>query len=146
MTSLRPFAAPSASALDEAHRFLEDCVARSQIAGAVALVARGDETLQLDCGGWRDVDADLSVEPDTIFRLASMTKPITSVAALGLIEAGHLRLDEPVARYIPAFADAQVFDGVDDGQARLVPLERPITIRDLLTHTSGLSGESPHPS
>jgi Beta-lactamase len=109
-------------------------------------VARGDETLQIDCVGWRDVDADLPVEPDTIFRIASMTKPITRVAALRLIEAGRLRLDDPVARSIPAFATRRSSTESMTASARLAALERPITIRDLLTHTSGLSGVSPHPS
>jgi CubicO group peptidase (beta-lactamase class C family) len=80
---------------------------------------------------------------DTIFRLYSMSKPITSVAAMMLVEDGKLGLDDPVSKYIPAFAEAKV--GVekrnDEGALTLVdmPLERPITIKDLLRHTSGLT-------
>lgn len=137
---------PPEAALDAARASVEACVGRSQIAGAVALVAQRDETIRLDCVGERDIAAGLPMEPDTIFQIASMTKPIVSVGVLMLSEAGALSLDDPVDRFIPAFADSTVFDGLDpDGLARLVPVARVITIRDLLTHTSGLSGEAAHP-
>jgi CubicO group peptidase (beta-lactamase class C family) len=93
------------------------------------------------------------MSPDTIFRLYSMSKPVTSVAAMMLVEEGKLALDDPVSKYIPAFADMKV--GVEkrgeDGKLTLslVPLDRPITIEDLLRHTSGLTygfhGDSPVP-
>ena len=93
--------------------------------------------------GVRDVATQLQMTADTIFRLYSMSKPITSVAAMMLVEEGELSLDDPVAKYIPAFADVKV--GVEtpdqDGKPALVlePLNRPITIEDLLRHTSGLT-------
>ena len=68
-----------------------------------------------------------------------MTKPIVSVGVLMLVEAGQLGLEDPLTRYIPEFADATVYAGVEDGRIRLAPLERPITVEHLLTHTSGLS-------
>ena len=132
--------------LERALASVESSVARGEIAGAVVVVSRHDEVVQLAGIGLRDIEAGLPMEPDTIFRIASMTKPIVSVGALMLVEAGKLRLDDPVSRYIPAFADAMVFAGVEDGSVRLAPLERPITVQHLLTHTSGLYGQPPHPS
>jgi CubicO group peptidase (beta-lactamase class C family) len=121
-------------------------VDRGEIAGAVMLVARQDRVAQLACVGLRDIEAGKPMEPDTIFRIASMTKPIASVGALMLIEAGKLRLDDPVSRYIPEFAEVKVFAGVEDGRARLAALERPITVYHLLTHTSGLEYDAPDPA
>ena len=136
----------SSSGLERARAQVESRVERGEIAGAVALVSRHDQVAQFACIGLRDIEAGLPMTPDTIFRIASMTKPIVSVGALMLVEADKLRLDDPVSRYIPEFADARVFAGVEDGRIRLAPLERPITIHHLLTHTSGLFGEAPHPT
>jgi CubicO group peptidase (beta-lactamase class C family) len=132
--------------LERARAHVESSVGRGEIAGAVLLVTRHHRIAQLASVGMRDVEAGLPMEPDTIFRIASMTKPIVSVGVLMLVEAGKLGLDDPLARYIPEFADATVYAGVEDGRIRLAPLERPITVNHLLTHTSGLFGESPHPS
>jgi CubicO group peptidase (beta-lactamase class C family) len=136
----------SGSGLDRARAFVESSVQRGQIAGAVVLASRHDQVAQLACIGLRDIEAGLPMEPDTIFRIASMTKPIVSVGVMMLVEAGKLRLDDPVSRYIPEFADATVFAGVEGGRVRLAPLDRPITIHHLLSHTSGLFGEAPHPT
>ena len=77
---------------------------------------------------------------DTLFRIASMTKPITSVAVMMLVEQGRVLLNDPVARYLPEFADAKVLERVGDEDAfRLVEPARPMTVRHLLTHTSGLT-------
>jgi CubicO group peptidase (beta-lactamase class C family) len=133
------------SGLDRARDYVAGCVERGEIAGAVSLVARHDDVAQPACVGLRDIEAAKPMEPDTIFRLASMTKPIVSVGVLMLVDAGKLRLDDPVARYIPDFADIRVFAGVDDGRVKLAVLERPITIHDLLTHMSGLAEHPPHP-
>ena len=86
-----------------------------------------------------DVQAYRPIEPDTIFRIYSMTKPITSVAFMMLYEAGHFHLDDPVSEYIPELGDLKVFAGTGQTGPRFVGQERPITIRHLLTHTSGLS-------
>ncbi len=136
----------SSPGLERARAYVAACVERGEIAGAVMLVARHDQVAQLACIGLRDIEAGTPMEPDTIFRIASMTKPIASVGALMLIEAGKLRLDDPISRYVPEFADVQVFDRVDDGHVRLAALERPITVHHLLTHTSGLAGDAPHPA
>ena len=94
-------------------------VERGEIAGAVVLGARHDQVAQLACIGLRDIEANLPMEPDTIFSIASMTKPFASVGTLMLVEAGKLSLDDPVSRYVPEFAEATVFAGVEGGRVRL---------------------------
>ena len=100
--------------LDSALDHVRGSVATQQIAGAVAMVARAGEVVQLASVGHQDIEAGLPMQPDTIFRIASMTKPIVSVAALMLVEAGRIDLDDPVARTIPAFARTKVF--AEDGR------------------------------
>ena len=136
----------SSHGLERARVFVESSVQSGQIAGAIVLASRHDQVAQLACIGLRHREAGLPMEPDTIFRIGSMTKPIASVGALMLIEAGKLRLGDPVSRYVPEFADVQVFDRVEDGHVILAALERPITVYHLLTHTSGLAGDAPHPA
>jgi CubicO group peptidase (beta-lactamase class C family) len=136
----------SSAGLDRAIGYVTGCVERGEIAGVVMVVSRHDQVVQLACVGQRDSDAGRPMEPDTIFRIASMTKPITSVGALMLVEAGRLRLDDPVSRYIPEFADVEVFDRVEDGRVVLAPLARPITIHHLFTHTSGIDSDAPDPA
>src|SRR5450759_1432819 len=85
----------SSPGLERARAYVAACVERGEIAGAVMLVSRHDQVAQLACVGQRDVEVSLPMEPDTIFRIASMTKPITSVGALMLVEAGKLRLRRP---------------------------------------------------
>ena len=135
----------SAPGLEQARAYVEGCVERGEIAGAVTVVTRHDQVVQLACIGMRDIEAGLPMEPDTIFRIASMTKPISSVAALTLVEAGRLRLDDPVSRYVPEFADLEVFDRIEDGRVVLAPLSRPISIHDLFTHMSGIDSDAPDP-
>ena len=135
----------SGSGLERARAYVAACVERGEIAGAVMLVSRHDQVAQLACIGLRDIEAGKPMEPDTIFRIASMTKPITSVGALMLVQGGRLRLDDPISRYIPDFAEVKVFAGVEDGRARLAPPDRPITIHHLLTHTSGITWDAPDP-
>ena len=135
----------SSPGLERARAYVAACVERGEIGGAVVVVSRHDQVAQMTCVGLRDIEAGLPMTPDTIFRLASMTKPITSVGALMLVEAGKLRLDDPVSRYIPEFADLEVFAGVYDGRVVLAPLARPITIHDLLTHMSGIDSDAPDP-
>ena len=135
----------SSLGLERACAYVDSSVERGEIAGAVMLVSRHDQVAQLACVGQRDLEAGLQMEPDTIFRIASMTKPITSVGALMLVEAGKLRLSDPVSRYIPEFAQVEVFDRVEDGRVVLAPLARPITVHHLFTHTSGISQRAPDP-
>jgi CubicO group peptidase (beta-lactamase class C family) len=118
-------------------------VEKGIIPGAIVLVARQGKIAWLDVVGMLDPQTKASMRKDAIFRIYSMSKPITSVAAMMLFEDGRLRLDEPVSTYIPAFKDVKV--GVEkpgpDGQPmlELVPARRPMTIHDLLRHSSGLT-------
>ena len=115
-------------------------VERNLIPGAVVLIARSGHIAYAEAFGWRDREAEAPTELDAIFRIASMTKPLTSVAAMILAEEGKLQIAAPVAEYIPEFAGRTV--GADR-----VPAKRTMTVQDLLRHTSGLTyatfGDSP---
>ena len=112
---------------------------RESAAGYVMMVARHGKLVYSAAVGQRDREKQLPMTLDTRFRIFSMTKPITSVAVLMLYEEGRFHLDDPVSRFLPAFAQSRVFTGVDAaGQITTEPLKKPITIRHLLTHTSGL--------
>src|SRR5690606_5450388 len=106
--------------------------------GGVLLVTREGDVVLEHAFGWRDLEADDLMRPDAIFRIASMSKLVTSVAALMLQEEGKLLLSDPVSKYIPEFARTTVAVPRDGGGYDVVPADRPITIRDLLTHTSGV--------
>jgi CubicO group peptidase (beta-lactamase class C family) len=133
----------SLAALDRIGDYIRNEVTTGKIPGAIMLTQQHGQPVYFENFGVRDVATQLQMTADTIFRLYSMSKPITSVAAMMLVEEGELSLDDPVAKYIPAFADVKV--GVEtpdqDGKPALVlePLNRPITIEDLLRHTSGLT-------
>jgi CubicO group peptidase (beta-lactamase class C family) len=137
--------APSAAGLARITGFFENEVATGKLPGAVVLIQQHGLPVYLKSFGVRDVATKLPMTPDTLFAIHSMTKPITSVAAMMLIDDGKLALADPVSKYIPAFAGVKV--GVEsrtkDGKPvlDLVPANRPVTIRDLLRHTSGISYE-----
>jgi CubicO group peptidase (beta-lactamase class C family) len=130
-------------ALARIDTMLDDSVARREIAGGAALVARNGKVVYLATSGQRDAEAGLPIESSTIYRIASMTKPVTSVAVMMLREQGKLRLDDPLSRFIPEFKAAKVLatkpTGKTGPEPATVPAEREITIHDLLTHTSGLT-------
>ena len=110
-----------------------------KIAGAVMLVARRGEIVYLDSMGWQDRESKTEMQSDSIFRIYSMTKPITCTAAMMLYEEGRFRLSDPLFTYLPEFADVKVYvSGQGDEMVTEAP-NRPITIHDLFTHTSGLS-------
>ncbi|MEZ2145505.1 serine hydrolase domain-containing protein [Bradyrhizobium sp. DN5] len=122
--------------------YIRNEIATGKIPGAILLLQQHGKPVYYENFGVRDVATEISMSADTIFRLYSMSKPITSVMAMMLVEEGKLSLDDPVSKYIPAFAKMKV--GVEtkaeDGKVALV-LEapnRPVTIKDLLRHTSGL--------
>ncbi len=107
--------------------------------GAVAVVADHDAVVYRGVSGHADLQGRRPLREDAIFRIYSMTKPITSVAALMLVEEGRLRLDDPVAHYLPAFASLQRVTGGDVDDPQLASVTRPLTIRHLLTHTAGFA-------
>ena len=110
-----------------------------RLPGLAVAVVRDDRLAWFETYGLRDVEARCPVEPDTIYRMYSMTKPITTAAALMLYEEGCFQLDDPVAKYIPAFSETRVFAGGDADSFETEPLARSITVHDLMTHTSGLT-------
>jgi CubicO group peptidase (beta-lactamase class C family) len=130
----------SGARLERIGQALRADVERERIAGAVVLVARRGRVAYLEAVGFRDKAASARMTPDAIFRIASMTKPIVSVAAMSLHEEGRLQLSDPVSKYFPSFAGLKV--AVESGEgADLVgvPPQRAMTIQDLLRHTSGLT-------
>lgn len=116
-----------------------NAVASGDIPGAVSLVWRRDELLQFQSVGLRDIEAKLPVERDTIFRIASMSKPVVSVVALILMERGAMRLDDPISKWAPEFARMRVLRRPDSPLEDTYPAPRAITVEDLMTHRSGLS-------
>ena len=135
---------PSAEKLQLLSDFFENEVATGKISGAVVLIQQHGRPVYLKTFGLRDVRTGRPMTTDTIFALRSMTKLITSVAAMMLVDAGKLSLDDPVAKYIPSFADAKVALAKTNAQGEppfeLVPATRQPTIRDLLLQTSGIAG------
>jgi CubicO group peptidase (beta-lactamase class C family) len=125
--------------------FFDNEVASGKLPGAVVLIQQHGRPVYLKTFGVRDIQTRLSMTPDTIFALHSMTKPVTSFAVMMLIGAGKLSLDDPVAKYIPSFAEMKVAVESSGGQGEpsleFVPAQRLLTIRDLLSHTSGIGFE-----
>ncbi|HEY2186096.1 MAG TPA: serine hydrolase domain-containing protein, partial [Xanthobacteraceae bacterium] len=128
---------PGGSGIDAA---LHSAVARNDVPGVVALVTDRRRVLYQGAFGVADVSTGSALTADALFRIASMTKPVTSVAAMQLIEQGRFGLDDPVEKYLPEFANLQVFESFDaaTGAYRLRPASRPPTVLHILTHTSGL--------
>ena len=116
-----------------------NAVATGDIPGAVSLIWRGGELLQLETVGLRNIEAKLPVERDTIFRIASMSKPVVSAVAMILMERGAMRLDDPISKWAPEFAQMRVLRRPDSPLDDTYPAPRAITIEDLMTHRSGLS-------
>ncbi|MDP7067423.1 MAG: serine hydrolase domain-containing protein [Acidimicrobiales bacterium] len=110
-----------------------------RLPGVNVLVSRGGKIVYRYMHGFRDLERKLPVESDTIYRFYSMTKPITSIAAMQLYEKGLLQLKDPISRWLPAFSDSQVFIGGDALRPETKDAAREITVHDLLTHTSGLT-------
>src|SRR5580704_4452701 len=119
--------------------YIRNEIAAGKIPGAVILIQQHGRPVYFESFGLRDVESRRPMTADSIFRLYSMSKPITSVAAMMLVEDGKLRLDDPLSKYIPAFAEAKVGVEKPDGKLVLEPLQRQTTIEDLLRHTSGLT-------
>ncbi|MEK9283466.1 MULTISPECIES: serine hydrolase domain-containing protein [unclassified Bradyrhizobium] len=134
---------PAPEQLDRITAFFDNEVTSGRLPGAVILVQQHGKPVYLKTFGVRDVRTGLAMTTDTIFAIHSMTKPITSLGAMMLIDAGKLALADPVSKYIPSFADTKVGLEVTkpDGKLALdlVPPNRPVSIQDLMRHTSGIS-------
>jgi CubicO group peptidase (beta-lactamase class C family) len=117
---------------------MQKYVDENKLPGMITLVAHNGKIVHSETYGLMDTDKPM--REDAIFRIASMTKPVTSVAVMILYEEGYFQLDDPVADYIPELSNLKVFSSVDRHGIQTVDPVRPMTIRDLLTHTSGLSG------
>ncbi len=129
----------SSERLSRITSLLQGYVDRGELPGMIATVARQGQTVYFEKVGWMDCEARKPMCDDAIFRIASMTKPITSVAIMLLYEEGHFHLNTPIAKFIPAFKDAKVFVCATGSGVELAPLQQDITFRHLFTHTSGLS-------
>lgn len=119
--------------------FLHATMAAGRIPGWVLALSRRGRLAHTSSGGWADVEAGRPVKADTLFRIYSMTKPVTAVAAMILYERGAFELSDPVARFIPSFGEMRVFLGGSDVRSVTEPATRPITLWHLLTHTAGLT-------
>ncbi|SBT88277.1 CubicO group peptidase, beta-lactamase class C family [Streptomyces sp. DI166] len=128
-----------AEALRRLDRHFAHHVDEGRLPGFLVAVARGGRVAHLTTYGQRDIAAGLPVEADTLWRIYSMTKPVTSVAALLLMEEGRLDLDDPVGRHLPAFAEPRVYVSGSGANVRTRPAAGPLLIRHLMTHTAGLT-------
>lgn len=129
----------SPARLEKLHEFMRGRIDSGEYLGAVTLVARHGKILDWQAFGHRDLMRTSRMDPESIFRIYSMTKTITSVAVLMLMEEGRFALDDPVARYLPEFSDMAVFAGGTVDAPVLRPAARAITIRHLLIHASGFA-------
>ena len=135
----------SSERLERLDRVMQGYVDRNEVAGVVTLVARRGKVVHFSAKGQRDVEAGAPIGHDTIFRIASMTKPIASVALMMLYEEGHFQLRDPISKWLPEFADVQVAvptppqERIDGSRYKLIPAARPITVQHVLTHTAGLA-------
>ena len=118
----------------------------AKIPGSLALVARRGKVCYLDVAGQRDLERGTPLTADTIFRIYSMTKPVTSLAIMTLYERGLFSLDDPVHRFIPAWKNLGVYRAGSLPLFQTVPCHRAMTVRDLLMHTSGLTYDFMHAS
>jgi CubicO group peptidase (beta-lactamase class C family) len=126
---LLPFGlAQTTASLDSIPEHMRDVIARNEIPGAVTVVATRDSVLRMDAQGWADPEHKSPMRVDSIFWIASMSKPITATAVMMLIEEGKLSLDDPVSKYIPEFSGLKTADGKT----------QRVTVKHLLTHTSGM--------
>ncbi|HUO30949.1 MAG TPA: serine hydrolase domain-containing protein [Bryobacteraceae bacterium] len=129
----------STERLRRIHEAIERHIDAGEISGAVTLVARRGRIVHFEAHGLMDIESKRPMEKDAIFRIASMSKPITGVAVMMMLEEGKLRLNDPVSKFVPEFKDAKVaIPHGAPGAFYEVPADHDLTIRDLLTHTNGL--------
>jgi CubicO group peptidase (beta-lactamase class C family) len=130
----------SSMRLQRLRTHMQRSVEQKKYAGIITTMARHGQLAFAECFGMMDIEANRSMQFDTIFRIASMTKPITSVATMMLYEEGRFLLNDPVSKFIPEFKDLKVYQHATERRMELSAPKREMTIQDLLTHTSGLSG------
>ncbi|MBX9790475.1 MAG: beta-lactamase family protein [Pirellulales bacterium] len=128
-----------AAALSEIDARMQSYVSEGKLAGIVVLIAREGRVAHAGVYGKMDLETGETMRRDALFRIYSMTKPITGVALMTLFDEGKFQLDDPVSRYLSGFDQLKVFAGKDGDTIKLEDLERPVTIRDLMTHTAGLA-------
>ncbi len=128
----------SEAGLAELRGHFERAIAQGEIAGMVGLIVRDDKIVFSEALGMRDREGGDPMRPDNIFFIASLTKIVTSAAAMILVDEGKLKLDDPVANYLPNLANLKVLEKDGDGWKEVAP-RRPMTVRHLLTHTAGLT-------
>lgn len=139
----------SAERLERLNKTMQRYIDEGHLAGSVTYVMRRGKVVNFQATGWADMENKVPMRTDTIFRIASMSKAVTSVAAMMLIEEGLLGLDTPVSRFFPAFKKTTVAlkrpaGATADSPVTIVPAKREINVRDLLTHTAGISyGDGP---
>ena len=143
-TAELPMAAPedvgmSAEKLAKVKPALQKFIDDGKVAGAIAIVARRGKVVLFDSVGYADVDTKRPLEKDAVLRFYSMTKAMTSVGIMMLVEEGKIGLDDPMAKFVPEFKDAKVFVAMENKKMQTEDLVRAPTIRDLLRHTSGLT-------
>ena len=126
----------SAERLEDIRPMLQDYVDTENLPGFLTVVARRGKIVHFETVGMRDIENEKPVEPDTIFRIYSMSKPITSVAVMMLYEEGHFQLDTPVSRFIPEFGNMKVYNA---DQTEILEAVEEVTIKHLLMHTAGLT-------
>ena len=128
--------------LSRVRELLRRAVERGEIAGGVALVQRRD-SVHVEAEGVQDLASGKPMRRDSLFRIASMTKPIVAAGAMALVEEARMRLDDPVERWLPELKDRRVLRKLESELDDTVPAARPITLRDLLTFRFGLGGHGP---
>src|SRR5438270_7890686 len=129
----------SSKKLQKAHAAVAQLIKDHQVAGAITLVARHGKIVFFEAQGVRDIATGKPMEKDTICRFYSMTKPVTTVAAMILWEEGRFQLDDPVSKYLPEFKGVKVFTGGTADSPELADPSREMTVRDLMRHTAGLT-------
>ena len=125
--------------LAEIPKKMQHFVCDKKVAGAVTLVSRNGQISNFEACGLKNIEKNIPMLKNTVFRIASMTKPFAAAAIMMLSEEGKLQLDDPVKKYLPEFLDMWLISEISDKKATLIRSPRDITIRDILTHTSGLS-------
>ena len=144
LDAAEPAVGGNAGIAPELQPFVDD----GTVAGVVVLAADKDNVLSIDTVGYADLAARKPMRPDSLFWIASQSKPVTGTALMMLVDEGKVNVEDPVETYLPEFAGQQVGVKTDDGQVRLQKPKHPITVRNILTHTSGLPFQSPeeHPT